>query len=603
MAFSISYLYTIIDRYTRPLNRIGNATNRFTNTARTAASRVGAMTRNMANLKNVASASAIGLAAVFPVKKAIDFEFAMADVLKVLDDISPKQLVKLEKEMFKTSVALARLPVGIAEIVTEGGKLGIPIEQLGRFTRLAGKTAIAFDIIDKEASRSIGKIKSVLRLSVRETEDLLDAINFLGDNTNAQVGGILEIVQRLSGTMATIKMPKRFIAGWAAIAEIAEVSPRRAATGMEIMVREMQKMPGMMAKLLKAPNKTIADFLKKVEGMSDIRRQRFLERQFGEQAAAFIAKLVTKIDLLDETLDLVANKTKFLGSMQRELNKKMATAKFQIDRIKSAWRVFLIIVGRSVLPLIKKLTPSVIKLVDKFKALADVNPSLSRFGILVAGAVTVVTSLAIGIGIFSTVLGGLATPILIAYAAVTALVGGYILWTSKNKTLISAMDKLWNAVSPIGELFKRTYNVLADIFDIISPGITIVDALAVAIIGVADVLEMVLSPFVAFSSLINGLIKGDISGGLAAAGKALYKGAVFGDMPKPKQPMDWGIAYQIATAKPVTGGVAGQTATVMQGTLNGNINFKSDIPGVVKATMESSLPGNLGMNMQPEGSF
>lgn len=527
MSYSVSYLYLIQDRYSRKLDKIRKSTHKFDKTVDKATKRTALLTKSMGVLKKIAVPTGAVLAAIFPVKQAIDFEFAMADVLKVLDDITPAQLKALEGQIFKTSIAMGKLPKDISAIVAAGGRLGIPLKNLGAFTKLATKVSVAFDITDEVAGDSLASITDKLGLTMDATGNLMDAINHLADNTSAKAGGMIEIIGRISGTMKTVEMPPELIAGWAALADRVEVTPRLAASGINQMMGALKTMPGMMDKLLKAPSKTMSDYLKKLAKIDKRRLPKVLEKKFGRESARFVEKLVGKMHLLDQTLGLVADKTKLQGSMQRELNKKLTTTKVILRRVKSLFTVIFIKIGKKALPIIKKIEPFISKL-EKFAA------------------------------------GG---------PGITSLA--------------NAMTKLVNSVKPLFEVISRTWNVLSLVFEKVLPGIGIVDALAIAIGGLADVIELILSPFVAFTSLIDGFTRGDISGGLAAAGRALMKGIVFGDMP--------------ATQRPVSGGVAGRTAAAMTGTLNGNINFKSDIPGRARATLESSLPGNLGMNMQPEG--
>lgn len=521
MAFSVSYLYVIQDKYSRKLDKIRKSTDRFDRSAKKTTSRVALFAKKMGALRTALAGSAAVMAAAFPVKQAIDFEFAMSDVLKVLDDITPKQLQALEKQVFTTSIAMGKLPKNIAAVVAAGGRLGIPLENLGAFTRLASKVGVAFDITDEIAGDSLASITDKLGLTINRTGDLMDAINHLADNTSAKAGGMIEIIGRISGTMKTVEMPPELIAGWAALADRVEVTPRLAASGMKMMMRAMKGMPGMMEKLLKAPSKTMSDYLKTLAKIDKRRLPRVLEKKFGAEAAGFVEKLVGKMHLLDQTLGLVADKTKVHGSMQRELNKKLGTTKVLLRRLKSLFSVILIKLGNKILPFTKKLDPLISK--------------MERF-----------------------VMGG-------ASAELTKLA--------------NAWAQLAESIQPVLIAFDRY-------LDLRTPTISWLDSLALALGAVADTIELVLSPFVAFTSLIDGLSRGDISGGLAAAGRALKKGIFFGEWAQPK---------------PVSGGVAGKAQQEILALLSGNIDFTSDIPGKVKATFESSLPGNLGVNMQTEG--
>lgn len=455
MAFSISYLYLIQDKYSGKLDKIRKSTARFTSTAKKTTSRVAALSKKMASFQAIAGAAAVGLAAAFPVKKAIDFEFAMSDVLKVLDDITPKQLAALEKQIFKTSIAMGRLPVDIAAVVAAGGRLGIPLENLGAFTKLASKVAVAFDITEEVAGDSLASITDKLGLTINRTGDLMDAINHLADNTSAKAGGMIEIIGRISGTMKTVEMPPEMIAGWAALADRVEVTPRLAASGIRMMMRAMKGMPGMMNKLLKAPSKTMSDYLKILAKIDKRRLPKILEKKFGAEAAGFVEKLVGKIHLLDQTLGLVADKTRLQGSMQRELNKKLSTSKVKIDRMKSAFTVFAIAAGNAVLPLIKFFTPLLIKVGNFLSRLAEANPIFFKLAII-AGIVTAAFSgLLIVLGIIAAAFGAISLPILGIVAGITAA--------------IAAAVTLYAYAGKIGDAFSSAFAGIKGFFGLGAP--------------------------------------------------------------------------------------------------------------------------------------
>ncbi len=73
----------------------------------------------------------------------------------------------------------------------------------------------------------------------------MDAINFLADNTATSGKRAVEVVARTVGTMKAIKMPPELVAGWAAFADQVEVTPELAASGLNMMIRRMTKIPSL----------------------------------------------------------------------------------------------------------------------------------------------------------------------------------------------------------------------------------------------------------------------------------------------------------------------------------------------------------------------
>ena len=97
------------------------------------------------------TAAAGGLAVV--TAAAMEFEAAMAGVKKTVDG-SPEQIQALSGEIKQLSIDLGLSSEAVAEIAAQGGQLGIPIEELGRFTEMAGKMSVAFGISAEEAAES-----------------------------------------------------------------------------------------------------------------------------------------------------------------------------------------------------------------------------------------------------------------------------------------------------------------------------------------------------------------------------------------------------------------------------------------------------------------
>ena len=97
------------------------------------------------------TAAAGGLTLV--AKAAMDFEAAMAGVKKTVDG-SPEQIKALSTEIQQLSIDLGLSSEAVADIAAQGGQLGIPIEELGQFTEMAGKMSIAFGISAEDAAQS-----------------------------------------------------------------------------------------------------------------------------------------------------------------------------------------------------------------------------------------------------------------------------------------------------------------------------------------------------------------------------------------------------------------------------------------------------------------
>ena len=133
MAFDVSWVYKIRDNYSRPLKKIIATTNRSNVAMKKSARTAQKLGQRLTKLSSIAGGVAGAMAVVFPVKKAIEFEDVMIDVQKVLTFKTPDQFEQFREGIFKTAIALGKIPQNIADIAVQGGKLGIPVEKMQEF--------------------------------------------------------------------------------------------------------------------------------------------------------------------------------------------------------------------------------------------------------------------------------------------------------------------------------------------------------------------------------------------------------------------------------------------------------------------------------------
>lgn len=143
------------------------------------------------------AAAAGGLAYV--TSKAMEFETAMTGVKKVVDG-TPEQINQLSKEIQDMSVQLGMGSDAVAEIAANGGQLGIPIEKLGEFTKMAGQMSVAFNMSAEEAGNAAAKLANVFDIPITQVGALGDAINSLGNTTAAKESEIVDTMLRIGGT-------------------------------------------------------------------------------------------------------------------------------------------------------------------------------------------------------------------------------------------------------------------------------------------------------------------------------------------------------------------------------------------------------------------
>ena len=373
------------------------------------------------------------------VAQAIEFEDAMAGVRKVVDgtDAQFRQLEGTLKDMATAGTLGAS---ELAKIAAVGGQLGVPIDQLGRFTDLAQKMATAFDLGAEQAAQAIAKLANVFNLPIDNVEALSDAINTLGNNTAATEAQILDALTRIGGTATQFGLAADQAAALADAFIALGRPPEVAATAINAMLTRLQAANvqskqfqdalgqlGLSAEELAAsirdkPQQALLAFLGTLQDLDAQSRAEILTRLFGQEHADEIAALVGSLDQYRKALGLVADQSRTAGATQREFEARMQTTKAQMDRLANAIEVAAVNLGGTLLPVITPaierfadLTAAVADLVDRFPELARLATVMSTIAVSVGGLKAAFAALRIAkAGVFESMidqLGQLRTPI------------------------------------------------------------------------------------------------------------------------------------------------------------------------------------------------
>jgi len=472
MANQVSFIVRLQDKYSAAAANISRATDKINRKMGSLSKKINQVQKDFQKFgKKAVKAGALIVAAFFPanlamaktVKQSIAMEDAMSDIGRVVTATSD-QLLKFENKLESMSERLGKSKVGLAEMAFEGGKLGIALKDMEPFLDLVSKTAIAFDLQDQEAGRSIGSIRAKMGLMNDDVKILLDSINFLADNTSASGARMINIIERISGTMSILKIPPKATAALAGFADQLEVTGELAASGINMFISRMQRMPGMTTKLMADPLGTVQEMLERMAKMGPELQSRFIRKAFGDEAGRFVKKMVANVDLFGKTIDS-AFSTKAVGSMQRELEN-------QLKRSSKVFQVFeqtstntMDSIGDAIKPLVVSIARLVTPLINGLGEFAKANPKLVKF-------LAVFSAIATAVGVMTIVIGGLAiaiglvsAPILIVMAAIAALSATIVFWEDFKSAAVSAVNAI---ISVLNNLLKPLNFVLETIgFDAI----------------------------------------------------------------------------------------------------------------------------------------
>lgn len=403
-----------------------------------------------------------------PVRAAMDFESAMADVRKVVDFPTPQSLIQFRQGLIDLSREVPIAVTGLAEIAAAAGQAGIAGDDLVKFTESAAKIGTAFDISAAEAGDAMAKLMTGLGLTVDEAVLLADAMNHLSNAQASSAAEVLDVVRR-AGAMGkqygfTAEQVAAFGSAMVAsgsqtdVAATSFMNMGRALTrGTSATKRQKQAYAelGLSAadvakRMQEDATGTTIDVMERISKLPAEMRAAVSSDLFGDEARA-LGPLLTNLPLLRESLGLVGDEAKYAGSAFKEFETRNKVFASRVQRFRNAMQALAITVGESLLPaltgVMDKLEP-VVDLAAKFISahpdlVANVMMSVGalvafkgalaaiRFaGLLGAGGALQAVSLGMNtIGRAAVHLGGAAREAIALQTALGAMSGGQTLST------------------------------------------------------------------------------------------------------------------------------------------------------------------------------
>ena len=357
----------------------------------------------------VMETAAIGATAVVPVKLAIDFESAMADVKKVVDFETPEGFTKLGDEILRMTRTLPLAATELAAIAASGGQLGVKADDIPKFTETVAKMATAFDMSAEVAGDAMAKLANVYQIPIANIGRLGDAINQLSNESPAKASDIVASLSRVGGVAKGFGLTELQAASLANAFISLGKPPEVAGTAINGMLMKLStadkqgnKFQAALAEMgLSAAGlkKAIADdaqgalvgFLQTLEKVPSDQRMGILVDMFGLEYADDVAVLAGSVKTYTDSIDALNKKGKdgkeaFSGSMEREFAARAATTANNLQLLKNGLTELGINIGSVVLPALNDLVNDIKPVISQFAGWAKEHPALvSGMVKLVAG--------------------------------------------------------------------------------------------------------------------------------------------------------------------------------------------------------------------------
>ncbi|OFO38443.1 phage tail tape measure protein [Neisseria sp. HMSC075C10] len=408
----------------------------------------------------------------FPVKLAVEFESAMADVKKVVDFDTPKQFKEMEQDILRLTRTIPMAGTELAKITASGGQLGVARKDLPKFTETIAKMSVAFDMAADQAGDSMAKLANVYQIPIDQIGKLGDAVNHLSNSSPAKAGDIINTLGRVGGVakqfglteIQTTSLSNAFIS----LGKTPEIAGT-AINGMltKLMTADKQgakfqqalKNMGMESKDLKKAIKengeqALMDFLKQVGKLPKENQMGALVDLFGLEYADDVAVLVSGLETYKKSIDELKKTSKdgkpaFIGSMDKEFAARSATTANNWQIFKNSLTEIGITAGSVLLPALNQLMTTIRPIINSFADWASKNPEVvSALVHLAAGF----AALKVG-GLMFRFVGNELSGFMVSFRLAKALLGvDWLATVIRFKSGIGALARIFGVVKTAATL-------------------------------------------------------------------------------------------------------------------------------------------------------
>ncbi|WP_264336564.1 MULTISPECIES: phage tail tape measure protein [unclassified Wolbachia] len=462
----------------------------------------------------------LGLTLAAPIKVAIDFESAMADVTKVVDfDEKTKEADKFAKKLKEMSRTIPLSAAELAQIAASGGQLGIKKEDLFKFTETVAKMSTAFDMSAEQAGDSIAKLSNVYGIDVSEMEHVGNVINHLSDNTAAKAKDMVEALAIVGGTAKQFGLKFEQTSSLVNAFISLGKQPAKAATAINALLSKLQTAEGqgkefkaaleemgiaaeeMVQRISENGEEALLYFFQTLKKMDNQERSTILMKLFGQEYQDDIALLAGSFSKYKDAIKLLANKEEYNNSLQDEFKNRADTTANKLRLLRNAIAEVGMNLGSVMLPTLKSIAEFLQEKTRSIALFAEKYPTLTTAIMGTIAALISLKILVVGLGygfafLASTVLGlrakiiatfsflsatvfpavvtGLRAVTLAVMSnpiglLITGLVTGAALVITNWQKVKEFFASFWKSIiKPIGEAFSWMGNTVSSIFGKVS---------------------------------------------------------------------------------------------------------------------------------------
>ena len=425
-----------------------------------------------------------------PVMQAMSFEDQQAELRKFSDDYKEvfagiRQLslkyAKSTEDM--TAMAANAFQSGIAKTGEEALKL----------VEIQNQMAIAFDMTGDEVGAAYADIQSKMGITIEQSKAMFDIVNQIGNTTSASAKDVVEVLARSGGALRGLTaMSEKQIAALAGSFRSASVSSEVASTSMMSFINALSsgegatkgqkeafktlgidagKMAHMMTSNAENAQKAIQDVFKRINGLREDQKSSIIGALFGNEAGvkSAVATLAKQGDLLASNFSMIADESKYAGSMLKEYQSRADTTSNSVQIMGNAIKLVAGGVGTALLPVVRKSAEAFVASSEGVIKWIEDNQSLILTAMKVAGAVlgsvAAFHALRIAVSLLASPVISMYKGFLMAQRAIILLRNGTVLATVAAKAqavatgVSTAAMKAWSLACKAAAVAQRVLNV------------------------------------------------------------------------------------------------------------------------------------------------
>lgn len=339
---------------------------------------------------------ALKAAIAAPVRAAMSFESAMADVKKVVDDFEDPVLFKqFQADLKRLSKDIPLAISDLGEIAAAAGEAGFAGDELLKVTEAAAKIGVAFGVSASEAGDALPQLMNSMGMTLDEVILLADGMNHLSNNMAASAPKVLEFTKRVGAdAVSAFGFAAEEAAAFGAAMIAAGRAPDVASTSFLNMGRALTKGSsatkrqraafrklGLDARIVakdmqKDAVGTTLKVIEALKAMPEAQRAALQSDIFGNEARALTA-LIGNTDALRDALGLVADESKYAGSAFKEFEVRAKTFGAKTQKFDNLLTGLKITIGSALIPALSQLIETIAPAIEGITAFAEAHPELT----------------------------------------------------------------------------------------------------------------------------------------------------------------------------------------------------------------------------------